>query len=257
MPTPKYEKPPITEVVFDVSFNSLEEFHSEHLGLFWSKIRKDFPRCEQAIPYDDHAVEYSEEVFPMPRYWFISECDSQVLQIQKNHLAFNWRRGSGKKDYPHYEAVKASFEKYLKKFSDFIAEEKLGILEVTGAQLSYSNAIYENEGWNSFSEIPKILPQISFPNQHMLSEHISGLSLSYAYLVPNNVGTLVIKAHTAIEESKNKKLLRLELILKGDHRFDNVKETLNWFDVSHEQIVSTFAKITDDEIQLNLWKKRK
>ena len=90
-----FARPPINEVVMSMFFNRpLEGFRSEHLGLFWEKIREDFPRVRQQIPLARSigAAVGPDEVTPMPRYWFIAADDTTIIQIQKDAFIYNWRR---------------------------------------------------------------------------------------------------------------------------------------------------------------------
>ena len=79
MPT-AYKNPPVNEVVVAAYFNPpLSAFHSEHIGLFWEKIKDEFPVVQQHPPLgfsiEMGPYDMADELFPMPRYWFVATDD--------------------------------------------------------------------------------------------------------------------------------------------------------------------------------------
>lgn len=51
MPTPprppvKFDRPPVVEVVCGILFSTERLFRTAHVGLFWDKVRSEFPRIE-------------------------------------------------------------------------------------------------------------------------------------------------------------------------------------------------------------------
>ncbi len=115
----KYNNPPLNEVVMGVKFHPIEGFHSQHGGLFWSQIKSDFPFSEQA-PNLDIPFQSSKEVYPAPRFWFISQDRNQLIQLQNNIFYFNWRKVEGVGVYPDYDSVKAQFNKYFPQFKEYL-----------------------------------------------------------------------------------------------------------------------------------------
>ena len=104
--------PPVNEVVLTTYFDPvLTGFKSEHVGLFWSLIASGFPHVEQNPPLAPSNDEGDDlvgpgEIFPMPRYWFVSEDHSEVIQVHKKAFTYNWRN-VGNNPYPGFhEQVK-------------------------------------------------------------------------------------------------------------------------------------------------------
>jgi uncharacterized protein (TIGR04255 family) len=46
---PKFDKPPVTEVVLGLAFKDLP-LQVGHVGLFWQKVRDEFPNIEERPP---------------------------------------------------------------------------------------------------------------------------------------------------------------------------------------------------------------
>ena len=90
---PDFKNPPINEVVIATYFSSpLSGLRTEHIGLFWAQIKNEFPSALQRPPVPLEELTAGSEVFPTPRYWFVSADDASLLQVQKSAFMFNWRR---------------------------------------------------------------------------------------------------------------------------------------------------------------------
>ena len=119
----KFKTPPINELIISTFFNPpLANLRSEHIGLLWAAYKKEYPTINQQVPVAGMLDTIGPEVFPMPRYWFISEDEVNLIQVQKNAFIFNWRRRG--EDYPHFfENLKPAFDKYFSVFEEFARVE--------------------------------------------------------------------------------------------------------------------------------------
>jgi uncharacterized protein (TIGR04255 family) len=80
---------------------------------------------------------------PRVRTWFQSSDRTQLLQLQNNRVAYNWKKGAIDHQYPSYDEVEQRFRETLPVFEEFVAEEGLGKIEATQAELTYVNHIRE------------------------------------------------------------------------------------------------------------------
>src|SRR4051794_29636475 len=109
---PEYDNPPLNEVVIGVQFESLKKFTASHLGLFWSRIRTEYPKSE-----DNHPLLHQKELFDptpssandqqfliatgkVPRSWFLSTDGRQLIQLQHDQFLRNWRKLTPDDEYP-------------------------------------------------------------------------------------------------------------------------------------------------------------
>jgi hypothetical protein len=142
----KFKNPPISELVIGVYFDrEIPSLRSEHVGLFWGQVRQDFPNIQQqpivaAPPLQPFQQIFLSSEFWMPRFWLEASDGSTLMQIQKNAFLFNWRKRET--EYPHFDAVKAAFDKNKKRFFKFLSDE-LSETEPQAqlAELNYINAI--------------------------------------------------------------------------------------------------------------------
>src|SRR3712207_1748974 len=100
---PEFEKPPVVEVALSIKFKTLS-LTSAHIGLLWERFRSDFPRVEDQPPIDLPLETERERVpaqlsgqlkllsLPRMRSWFVSSSGTQLIQVQHDFFAHNWRR---------------------------------------------------------------------------------------------------------------------------------------------------------------------
>ena len=118
-----FERPPVVEVAVAIQFDGLSKLTTPHLGRFWESVADRFPRVEEFAPGSQQ-----RESFPfrkqqpaqqlllqltgravVSRCWFVSEDDSQLIQIQADRFVFNWRKRPEEASYPRYTFVRQSF----------------------------------------------------------------------------------------------------------------------------------------------------
>ena len=125
----RFKNPPINELVIGAYFDPpLTALRNEHIGLLWSQMREEFPTVEQRPPIGGVAegqeaiITIGGELMVMPRFWFVSEDEINLIQVQKGAFLFNWRKR--KTEYPHFsEHLKPYFDRYFTMFDEFIGEE--------------------------------------------------------------------------------------------------------------------------------------
>ena len=91
---PDYSNPPLIEVVCGILFNSIDKLKVPHIGLFWEKIKKDYPLCQEKSPIMSviEIFEGEQPVFPFSEMltvviWFgIMRAGSLILGIGAKSL---------------------------------------------------------------------------------------------------------------------------------------------------------------------------
>ena len=92
---PDYLRPPVDEVVISVQFPPISNFYDTHAGLFWQRVRADYPkaetqpRLEGPIESADPGplVPTSVQIAPgQGRVWMISANDDFLIQESYSKL---------------------------------------------------------------------------------------------------------------------------------------------------------------------------
>jgi uncharacterized protein (TIGR04255 family) len=251
----KYEYPPINELVMAIYLKEpIISFRAEHVGLYWSIIKADFPLSAQNVTIGTGPIQVPNEIFPMPRFWFISEDDVYVIQIQRNALILNWRKRQ--QSYPHYEQFKQKFIKNYDVFENFL-KNNFGVehIFVESCELTYINLIEDVEYLRSFADIRNVIPTYAPPSIGVSQEPPSKFNLSYIYQIQKElVLTLNLQSRQNINTGKD--VLYFELRSTAAPSNGMKSDAYMWFDRAHDVIGESFNYVTSEDVQMRYWQVR-
>ena len=189
--TVKYENPPIDEIICSVIFEPITELRTGHLGILWQKFMPDFPvavdqNLTNPVPEDYYS---NLDTPPLPRILFEHKDENELIQMQCNRFAHNWRRMQPDDIYPGYPIVIENFEKYLSCLEGFLSEKRLGDITPTHYEIIYIDNILEHEGWETITDLEKVFPNfISLKGQNLPSTDIREFSWQMLFGLPNDFG---------------------------------------------------------------------
>ena len=256
IPFPSYKKPPVDEVVCGFRFEPLSQLKVPHIGLLWERFRAEFPIVQHAAPISNDASILVDETtgIPLPRVWFISKVDNELIQFQPDRLYYNWRHRDD--DYPRYPSIIKNFEKAKTHLEAFTREMKLGTIKPMDCELTYINHILQGQGWESINDLPKVISDFSWQkDKHHFLPNPTNVAWQVRFDLPGNKGWLNVKLNQATRKTDNVPSLILELTAKGLGDEKTGKAMRNWFDLAHEWIVRGFTELTAKEIQKTFWKR--
>lgn len=260
-----YARPPVSEVVCSVLFDPIEALLTPHIGLLWHRFQPDYPFCDDVTPivanmevFNNQDVESELEfsdIPPLPRVWFISSDGTKIVQFQRNMLVHNWRKVSADSEYPRYGNLIEGFQEHLMKFSSFLKEADLGQVQSRQYELIYVNQISQGEAWETIEDIGKIFPDFKWqqsPSRFLPKPQ--NINWTTTFDLPEEFGRL----HTSIKTVlvNNHPTILFQLTVRGIGSYNSVDSMQGWFDVAHEWIVQAFNDLTDEKIQIDIWKRR-
>ena len=257
--TIKFQNPPINELIITTYFNPpISNLRNEHVGIFWSRINDDFPKSSQQIPIGgaERIIDVKNEMSPMPRYWFISKDEINLIQVQKNAFMLNWRRHEA--DYPRFSTyLKPTFDKYFSMFSEFIRKHTdTSELTIDLCQLTYINVIKRCEFWSGPEDTRNVIPSFSVPDPGVIFQNAPAFDCNYIFDLPPDL-QLLVKVRNVVVSPKSDEaepVLIMEIQANGRLGKASKLETDPWFDRAHEAINKCFIGITNTEIQQQHWK---
>lgn len=251
---PSYINPPVIEVVYGVAFSPLAEFYAPHSGLFWSKVRHEFPTVRHAPPLGPLPPELDFGSLPLPRIWFISKDENFLIQLQNNRFLFNWRVVRPGDKYPRFERIQESFDKYFAMFREFVIAESLGELSLQSYELTYINHIDRAGRLRGFQNLGQLFPDLRWRSSaKRFLPTPSHLAWQVGFELPGQNGRLVADLKPAQRKFDMHELLVLELKASGPARADADGELSTWFDLAREWIVRGFSDLTSEKMQKELW----
>lgn len=255
----KYRNPPINELIIGLYFDQdIPSFRIEHLGLFWSTLRDDFPVVRQqsalVAPPIGSSIPFSFELtteFPMPRFWLEAKDGSTIMQIQRNAFLFNWRKRD--QEYPHFGAVKSAFDRNLLRFSDFLETEvgaSLPNLQI--AELTYVNVIEESEYWRGPQDTSKVFPRFQLPTPNIAEQTPVDFHQATTQKLASDL-TLTTSIRSGTSTTHANPVLIFELRTLGLLGAATKADADLWFDRAHVIIGECFTAMTNSDIQNRYW----
>ncbi len=256
----RLKNPPINELIIGVYFDPpLISLRSEHIGLLWSRFRSEFPKVEQREPLlvniqGSGPSVYSGGEFPfMPRFWFISEDEINLVQVQKDAFLLNWRKREA--EYPNFdEKLKSSFSEKFSIFKEFINRD-VGVYEVKIGlcELTYVDVIEPCEYWQGPQDTYKVVPSFSVPKIGPKSGELSAFNCTYSHDISPH-----LQLHIAIRVAKsnqipNSSCLILEFKALGQPNGSEELSIDQWYEQAHNAIISQFLNVTDKHVQRKFW----
>lgn len=270
-PIPSFKSPPINEVVLNVQYDAIEKFNITTYGLIWEKFKSDFPNVEQQMPLEPqfekiggrHApgdflrFKIGQISMPLPRAWFISGNNQEIIQIQPDRFIMNWRRINGDA-YPRYDGhMRDGFLKNLELLDNFYQENGLGKLQPNQCEISYINHIDVSGTHENLSKI-----FTGWSNQYDLFDiaDIEHIDLNINHIIKNEagefLGRLNIRIMPAFKETDDSPIFLMELTVRGRPLGNDLKDVINFMDLGREKIVRAFTKITTSEMH-DIWERER
>lgn len=254
--TVKFENPPINELIIATYFNPPPvELRSEHIGLYWHQIRKEFPKARQqpGVGGAEMLVNAPGEIYPMPRFWFISEDDVMLQQVQKNAFMFNWRRRDG--DYPHFdEHLKPRFDAHYLRFAEFVRAETGVDLSIDVAELTYVNTIEPCEFWSGPQDTSNVIPSLSHLDIGIPNAERGAMNCVFTYMTNEDVNLRVSVRDAHASGDPSKPMLVFEIRANAKLNQASKSDADSWWERAHKSIIECFTGMTSIEIQHKYWK---
>ena len=256
----RFKNPPINELVIGAYFDPpVIALRSEHIGLLWSRFRSEFPKVEQREPilvgiHRHASPEIMANEFPfMPRFWFVSEDETNLIQVQKNAFLLNWRKR--KAEYPHFsEHLKPCFDSYFAVFNEFLRED-VGVsdLGIGACELTYIDVIDPCEYWQGPQDTSRLIPSFAVPDCATAPGVAPAFNCMYRYEIePNCQLQIAIRTAEATGDPNSPRLI-LEFKTLGRPGSVAKSDLDAWYDQAHDAIVARFLSMTDEHVQRTHW----
>lgn len=260
---PKFDSPPLIETILGVEFEPLWAFEIPYFGLFWSRIRENYPNSLVQPPLDSsietfgasqRVINLKWERTPDVRCWFSDLTTTWLIQIQKTRFINNWRAtGKDKTSYPHYEKVRQRFLDEWLNFNNFLEEEKIGQPPILQCEIAYVNHI---ETEPQLSNLHEIFPSLEPVKK--VSDFLSqpeAIVTNFVYVIPENRGRLYLEMQPVFRHADLREVLQLRLTAKVLPKSSNNDDMIEAFDIGREWAVRSFTDFTSEEMHKH-WQRR-
>lgn len=228
----KYVNPPIIEAICEFRFPQESGWDMTIPGLFYEKIKDDFPLKEQRfikeIELRSESKGIEQRMQTIERILFLNNEKKIFMQISKNILAINCL-----KPYPSWSKFKPIIEKAFRSFIDILGN----IQKIEKIALHYVNKIeipkksFELEDYFEFR--PFLGPNM--PQDYI--DFITGCVLPFM----SNRDLCRLRLTGAVPENANNTALILDLIYYLREELSiKADDALSWVDNAHGEIEHIF-----------------
>ena len=273
---PDYDQPPVTEVALSIQFGALK-FTNLHAGLLWQVFKDVYPKVEEkptinpvfetfGAPSPAGPPELQLLAVPPPnRYWFISEDENELLQIQPDRVIHNWRKQRPEDEYPRYEPLKERFLKEVEATRAFFKEYEIGDIAPNQCEVTYINNLLIEEGVSPNDQIEEMLTVWSenYSDDYLKRIENAQLITRYLLLGADDIpcGRLHVNARPAIHTPTSQQVVQMTITARGKPDSETIESASEWLDKGREAVVRGFTSLTTPAMhkiwkRTNLWPRR-
>lgn len=259
----------MVETAVSVQFKPLPTFSNAHLGLFWARVRADYPNKSDADPIEPQTERFGSEAVRQPRLPTFRIVPSQaaarlqmssasgdtMIQLQNGRLVFNWRRlPSGV--YPRWAKVRPAFDNAVNKLNEFVAEEKIGAIQPNQWEVTYVNHLIKGREWSSPDTLNRVVPGLVGGAVRPPVGSLETLACNWHVCLPQNLGRLHIDLFHGFAglEDGAPEILSLQLTARGGIQPESGHDLGSGLELGRSAIVTMFNAITSQEMHV-LWGK--
>ena len=270
-PLPEFKNPPVVEVALSVQFEPIEALGGPQLGLLWSEYRERFGKTEEHPPLPPAIESFGvptslpervrfevRDAMPSPRFWFVNESGTKLIQVQQDRFIQNWRKLKEEDEYPRYAKLRESFRVELDTFQEFLSREKLGEFKTNLWDVTYVNQIAAGQGWEHHGQLANVFTVFgtNYSDDFLSEPEEARLAANYRIRGVDGgpLGRLRITVEPAYHRSDRVPMFVMKNIARGRLEGSDMEEVLRGLDIGHEWIVRGFASITTPEMH-RVWRR--
>lgn len=256
-----FARPPLVEVALTVQFDGEAMDDAALLNGFWPRIRNRYPRLVMQPPL----APLREDFGPSPpglsiqligpgagtRYWFLTEDQAELVQVQRDRFAFNWRKetapGVEVGEYPRYPYVRERFAELFAEFEEAAGQARSGF-RINWCEIAYINQIpaASERGHRPLASILRLVQNV--PLNGLPNPEDSALVQRHLLLRDDRpFGRFYINANSAFKLPALEPIYILNLTVRGmpsdGPEGDGV---LAFMDVGRDLIVNAFRDATTE-----------
>lgn len=252
-----------------VQFEPVERLGGLEIGLLWDReFKRAYPKTEPQAPLDPVVETFGvrpifqpkvrfelSERPPVPRYWFLNDEGTELVQVQPDRFIHNWRKVTESATYPRYEYIRDQFSASLHKFTTFVEGEKLGQVVPTQCELTYVDHIEQSGVWSQYGQLEEILKVWSGSRSVEFLPEPEDVRMAIRFVIPDESGKPAGRLHVSVEPAMRQDetaILLMKLTARG--RPIGGTEGLGFFDLGREWIVRGFAALTTGKMH-RVWER--
>jgi uncharacterized protein (TIGR04255 family) len=251
-----------------MQFQPIQKFDVPHFGLFWARIRDQYPRTEIKPAIPDQTEQFGSiaaftqqlglELIDVPdlRCWYLDASGNRLVQVQRSRFVSNWRKLTGNEVYPRYPDLREQLQRQWGTFCSFLREEGLETPKVNQCEVTYVNHIEYGQGWRDFGEIDQVIAALATPkSSNRFLPEPERINMGVVYPLAENSGRLHVTFNPVFRRRDGKEVLKMALIARGAPKSSSDDDVFAWLDLGRRWVVRGFADFTTDAMH-KVWGKQ-
>ena len=232
-------------------------------------FRAGFPASERALPFPGLQAPIAPEPAPPPhtlrvdfeppmersRWWFLADDARELVQVQENFTARNWRRleppPGELQGYPGFDALKAGFQEQVDLLARFNASRVRPMPAPVLCELLYDNLIALQKSEGSTFRLSEVLRPLRFEQPFPAA----GLQLRWFERVdqggnpeaPLDLEVVASQVHMPPTTEGGAPPAFLKLRFTGRAQVQTWEEVFAFFEHAHGRIRARLVDLTSDE----------
>lgn len=250
-----FDEPPVQEVALGRTFLQRPDFLVPYFGLFWERVREQFPTAEHAAPIVNPNIPPSE-LSMLPRVWLVAADSTTLLQLQQDRFHFNWRRTDNSDGpYVRFPVIQRQCIQLWNKFNEFVVEMTDQPLQPLDAELTYVNHIALPDVTDAFEIAARTLRDATWAGADRFLARPKGYLHQYTFdALPDGIGVLKVQAGSARRRDDGSDLLKLQLTVSG--KCSDGASFEQWSTGARDFLVRAFKDLTTEAMHSH-WRLRK
>jgi uncharacterized protein (TIGR04255 family) len=255
---PDFDNPPAVETLMGVHFTPIEKWQGPYFGLFWSRIKKDYPRVELQPPVVDAptpelALAQLQSRMELPvRCWFFNQDETRLIQVQRNLFLHNWRKVERTDKYLHYDNLRPIFEKEWQGFRTFLLDEGLGEPGIQLCEVTYVNHIDRGSGWETFADLSDVFPNWCPATSGNVLPTPQLVAINTSYPLKGVGGRLQINAQPSVRQTDAKETIQLIVTVRCKPSSSSNQDIYRCLDEAHRWVILGFTDFTGRKMH-DIW----
>lgn len=269
---PTFRRPPVVEVSLAVSYEPLEGMGPFQVARLHAEryAAAGFARVEERTPAAMPVERFGRkarmpdirfelvETPPPPRMWFVNESGNQVVQLQRDFFARNWRRAENDSQYPRYPSLRQPFQEDLASLASFVQDNGLGAIKPVQCELIYVNEIRPVESvWTDHGDLSSVVRIWRDDEARTFLPKAEEARFEVSYLMEHQdepFGRLRVSLQPAFTIVDDQPVFILTLTARGHPVIGDLDGVLDFMDFGHAWIVRAFESVTTDAMHQE-WEK--
>lgn len=262
-PLPSFASPPVTEVVIASRFLPVEGYSVLTVAdLARAAADGGHPVVEERPGYEaptEHfgaaamGVQVSLELLsgpPPTRYWFRNQVGDELLQLQPNWLAANWRKVAPRAEYGRWDSRWSAFSEWALSVERSLIDVP-GILQHDQVEVTYVNHIEPRGVWETHGHASRVftfLGDAESRTDGFLDEPEQTTS-ELRFVIPHPdgaapLGRLHVSVTPGFKRPTNEPIFLMNLTARGWPIGADLSGVQQFAQIGHEWIVRAFADLT-------------